>query len=357
MKTTKYFAGTVGVVFCSALLVLLTGYAANGEGPRADGAYVTIQTTSDFYEPLSSYGQWQVVGSYGRCWIPGGVAVGWSPYSNGYWQYTDAGWYWATDEPWGWATYHYGSWDMSPQYGWYWVPQTQWAPAWVSWREGGGYVGWAPMGPSGRAEGSGGTPRGYVFVQERSFLDPVSPTTVIVNTTVINKTAVNKGPGTAVIEQASGRKVQPVAVRQLRSQDEAKIVAKRPTATPTVNSEKAVPTPTGIQAEKTIPAPAPQPVEKRAVTTAAPQPAATQNDSQQADDQKRAAKLSEENVARQEKAAQAQPEKIKPVPAPVEFKPETRPDAKVEPKPEPDRPVAAQEPADHKSDKDEKKQD
>jgi hypothetical protein len=70
------------------------------------------------------------------------------PYSEGYWQRTEAGWYWVSAEPWAWATYHYGRWDLSADFGWYWVPQIQWAPAWVSWHSGGGYIGWAPLYPS-----------------------------------------------------------------------------------------------------------------------------------------------------------------------------------------------------------------
>ena len=171
MNGTKHLAGKVGFVLCSALVAALTGCTTYVERPRdggayyepsgqGDAAYAEIRTESDFYEPLSPYGRWEVVGSYGRCWIPGGVVAGWSPYSNGYWQRTDAGWYWASNEPWGWATYHYGRWDSSPQFGWYWVPQTQWAPAWVSWRQGGGYVGWAPLGPSVRVVAT----RGYQFI-------------------------------------------------------------------------------------------------------------------------------------------------------------------------------------------------
>ena len=30
-------------------------------------------------------------------------------------------------------------------YGWVWVPGYEWGPAWVSWRTGGDYVGWAPL--------------------------------------------------------------------------------------------------------------------------------------------------------------------------------------------------------------------
>ena len=347
MNEIKHLAGIVGFGFCSVVVGALTGCTTYAERPgeggayyepsgQADASYAEIRTESDFYEPLSPYGRWEVVGSYGRCWIPGGVDAGWSPYSNGYWQSTDAGWYWASDEPWGWATYHYGRWDSSPQYGWYWVPQTHWAPAWVSWRQGGGYVGWAPLSPSGRGvvtvNRRGASPGGYVFVEERRFLEPVRPTTIIVNNTAINKTVINKGPGTAVIEQASGRKMQAVPVRQLRSKEEAKIVAKHPTPPPA--SPKAVSTPVHNQAEKAPPAREPRQVEKPAVTTAQPQPPAARNQVRQADEQSRAAKLDEEKRAQQEKARATESKKQQPVPAAVEAKAETKPEARHEAKPE-----------------------
>src|SRR5579871_5164251 len=237
MNGTKHFIGKVGFALCATLLGMLTGYTTYAADVSV-GVFLLIHTANDFHEPLSPYGRWQVVGSYGSCWIPGGVDSGWSPYSNGYWQQTDGGWYWDSDEPWAWATYHYGGWDFDSQFGWYWVPQTTWAPAWVSWREGGGYVGWAPLGPSGRAivevNINGGTPRGYVFVQERQFLQPVSARTVIVDKVTINKTVINqKGPATTVIEKASGQKIQAVPVRDLRNKEEAKVVAKRPASTST----------------------------------------------------------------------------------------------------------------------------
>jgi len=50
-------------------------------------------------------------------------------------------------EPWGWATYHYGRWVNLDGTGWCWVPGYTWAPAWVSWRYGDGYCGWAPLPP------------------------------------------------------------------------------------------------------------------------------------------------------------------------------------------------------------------
>jgi hypothetical protein len=232
---------------------------------------VSIRTEDDFYEPLSPYGRWEVVGAYGRCWIPGRVEANWRPYSNGYWQRTDAGWYWASDEPWAWATYHYGRWDLSAQLGWYWVPQTQWAPAWVSWHSGGGYVGWAPLYPSARFARSGSlemdvrviSPRAYVFVEERHFLEPVRRSAVVVNNTtiinktvnitnikVVNNTVINEGPRTQIIEQASGQKVQAVPVRELRRKQEAEVVARQRIATPArENKEGNVQTPIRSKAE------------------------------------------------------------------------------------------------------------
>src|SRR5882672_9188072 len=168
MNKTKRSCGGVGLVLCSTLAVALSGCTTYVEHQPARTVYVpphvaepppavvtqvevpvvVIQTESDFYEPLSPHGEWVVIGSYGRCWRPARVEVGWRPYCHGNWQRTDAGWYWVSDEPWAWATYHCGRWDFADQYGWYWVPQTRWVPAWVSWYEGGGYVGWAPLQPS-----------------------------------------------------------------------------------------------------------------------------------------------------------------------------------------------------------------
>ena len=93
------------------------------------------------------------------------------------------------------------------------------APAWVSWREGAGYVGWAPLPPAARISVSGSIEGGetviaprFVYVEERHLLEPVRPTTVIVNNTtvinktvnitkikIVNKTVVNEGPRTEIV--------------------------------------------------------------------------------------------------------------------------------------------------------------
>jgi hypothetical protein len=209
---------------------------------------VVIQAEADFYEPLAPYGRWVEVPGYGRCFVPGGVAADWRPYANGHWEHTEAGWFWVSDEPWAWATYHYGRWDSSPEFGWYWIPQTQWAPAWVAWRRGGGYTGWAPLPPPRLERGArvevdvnAIAPRSYVFVEERHFTEAHRPATVIINntqivnqtviinnTTVVNRTVVNAGPAVADIERSTGRAVPVAAGKDLRGVAEAPVAARHP---------------------------------------------------------------------------------------------------------------------------------
>jgi hypothetical protein len=215
--------------------------------PPAPAPVVVIQAESDFYEPLSPHGRWVVVPGYGYSWVPARVETGWRPYSDGYWQRTDAGWYWMSEEPWGWATYHYGRWDWNVQFGWFWVPQTQWAPAWVCWREGGGYVGWAPLRPSVSIGVSltsvnyepAFASRAYVFVEHRHMMNRVRPKTVVVNNTtiinktvnitkvnVVNKTVINEGPRPDIIERESGRKIHTVAARDFRHREETAVAGR-----------------------------------------------------------------------------------------------------------------------------------
>ncbi len=79
---------------------------------------------------------------------PSDVDFGWRPYTVGQWNWVEPyGWTWASEEPWGWATYHYGRWTYVDDYGWAWVPGTTWGPAWVAFRYGDPWIGWAPLAP------------------------------------------------------------------------------------------------------------------------------------------------------------------------------------------------------------------
>jgi hypothetical protein len=107
-----------------------------------------------FYDNIGDDGNWVEVADYGYCWQPN-VAVSnrsWRPYTDGYWAFTDVGWTWVSYEDFGWATYHYGRWVRLRGRGWVWVPGREWGPAWVSWRTGGDYVGWAPLPPHSSAD-------------------------------------------------------------------------------------------------------------------------------------------------------------------------------------------------------------
>jgi len=352
MNKPAYLTKKLGIVLCTALL----GYAAQGQpsvSVAVSAPLVEIRAESDFYEPLAPEGEWVVVGSYGRCWRPSHVQSDWRPYCDGSWERTDAGWYWVSDEPWAWATYHYGRWDYADQYGWYWVPQIQWAPAWVSWHEGGGYIGWAPLQPSVSISAHGYvgfnqsriSPRAFVFVKQGQFQDRIRPSVVVVNdTTIINKTktitntkivnkvVINEGPATSEIAKASGRPVPTVAVQELRHKQEAAVVARQP-ARPVASEKTPKPatpvTSEGAQAheKKIVPVTARPEVQKPDATPRTPTSLAPAN------------RVNEGEKAKSVPAhAEPVPEKQRPAP------PEIKPVVKPEIKPEATRPAATREP-------------
>jgi hypothetical protein len=192
-------------------------------------------STDYFHEQLAPYGQWVNHEGSGEVFVPK-VAPGWRPYTAGHWAYTDQGWGWVADEPWGWAAFHYGRWDYAQDVGWAWTPGNVWAPAWVAWRSGGGYLGWAPL-PSaigfnaeeGLVGATGAITAGYfTFVAEQNILHPnidtvILPSTrnviIVSNTTNVTRYAVsshggvfNTGIDVHHIEKVIGRPVPQVRV-------------------------------------------------------------------------------------------------------------------------------------------------
>jgi hypothetical protein len=100
-----------------------------------------------FYDELSPYGNWMSHPQYGSVWSPF-VDRDFQPYAtDGRWVVTEFGNTWVSDYDWGWAPFHYGRWFFDDFRGWLWVPDYEWGPAWVSWRSGGDYYGWTPLGP------------------------------------------------------------------------------------------------------------------------------------------------------------------------------------------------------------------
>ncbi|HZE89230.1 MAG TPA: DUF6600 domain-containing protein [Verrucomicrobiae bacterium] len=187
-----------------------------------------------FYSNLSPHGTWQVSAQYGRVWRPSVETPGWSPYVDGHWVYTDLGWSWVSDYPWGAIPYHYGTWVADPESGWVWVPGYTWAPAWVTFRSGPDYVGWAPVAPGFNVGVSVGlavpVASSFVFVSCHDFLSPslhgsVIPysratgvytnTRVVNNLTVRNNVVVNRGLDVTTIARASGRRVEAVPIERV----------------------------------------------------------------------------------------------------------------------------------------------
>lgn len=135
---------------------------------------------STFEGTLSPYGTWLDDAEFGYVWVPDPVVVGvgFRPYlSAGQWAYTEHGYFWVSDHSWGWVTFHYGRWVDSARWGWVWVPGARYSPAWVEWRYGGGFLGWAPARPSfhwrgGVAYWVEAPPASYVFVHSSAVFAP-----------------------------------------------------------------------------------------------------------------------------------------------------------------------------------------
>ena len=227
------------LLFVFTLIVLLLPFL-----PQAKSQDVSV----DFFYNNLNGGSWIEVGDYGYCWQPDIVASdpSWRPYADGYWAYTDLGWTWVSYEDWGWATYHYGRWVRLADYGWVWRPGYEWGPAWVSWRFGGGYCGWAPLPPetevvyesrplTGQLDVEFDIgPAYYNFVDVRYIGEPVlrsrivdvnqnityiNQTVNVTNITYKNKTVYNYGPDLNVVNQYSSRPVQKLKLERQTNVD------------------------------------------------------------------------------------------------------------------------------------------
>src|SRR5262249_2892295 len=128
---------------------------------------------------LDPYGAWRRSRRFGEVWIPANLSRDWRPYTVGHWVYTDDyGWYWVADDQeadWGWITYHYGRWDLDPDEGWVLIPKNVWGPAWVVWRYGDDYCGWAPEPPDQFVDEVDDTPTYWNFVSASDLIAPAIP--------------------------------------------------------------------------------------------------------------------------------------------------------------------------------------
>ena len=206
-----------------SLIAFLIMLAAPNMSKAQEGGYVSDQ---EFYDELDPYGTWVNDPQYGNVWIPD-AEDNFRPYATrGHWVVTDYGNTWVSDYSWGWAPFHYGRWRYDDYYGWEWIPGHEWAPAWVSWRHGGGYYGWAPLQPGISISISFGNsyrvpdnywvcaPQAYInrpniynyYVPQTRVVNVINRTTIINNTYVNNNRTYITGPRINEIRQVTNNR-------------------------------------------------------------------------------------------------------------------------------------------------------
>ncbi len=222
--------------------ILTLGSVRNTASSQQVGVSITYQ---DFYDGLSPYGEWMDYPEYGYVWRPSGIHD-FVPYSTGgRWVWTDEyDWMWASDYDWGWAPFHYGRWFHDPFYGWMWVPGYEWSPAWVAWRDGGDYYGWAPIRPGIHIGvnfnfGSYNPPVDYWSFAPRRHITSIrlgsyimprrQNVTIINNTTIINNygrrggnNTFVTGPRRAEVERYTGR-IRPINFREANAPGRSRV--------------------------------------------------------------------------------------------------------------------------------------
>ncbi len=239
MKRTK----TLGITLIGLAVGLLSGCASSAQYGQSRSPYPPSQDQrqrdydqpgydqygydepydGDFYDDLRPHGQWVRTPEYGMVWIPN-VEAGFQPYAtNGRWVVTQFGNTWVSDYNWGWAPFHYGRWYQDRFRGWAWVPGRDWGPAWVSWRSGGGYYGWAPLGPGMNINVNVNiapdywmfVPQNYISsprlssycVSRRQVVNVYQNTTIINNVYRVNNRSYAYGPRRDELERVTRQRV------------------------------------------------------------------------------------------------------------------------------------------------------
>ena len=212
----SYFA-----VIRTSVLVALFSLMFN-KSSIADDVHAGI-SFQVFYDELMPYGDWVGHPVHGYVWVPY-AEPGFQPYAtNGYWVMSTYGNTWVSNYDWGWAPFHYGRWYFDDYLGWAWVPGYEWGPAWVNWRTGGNYYGWAPLMPGVGIHVSVNIPTNYwvfvpkrrlisrniynYYVPRRNVVNIYNQTTIINNTYVYNNQTYVSGPARREVERVTRRSV------------------------------------------------------------------------------------------------------------------------------------------------------
>ena len=223
LKTTALVLGLFALLAGTTTLARAQGYEESYQDDGYNTGNVSLQT---FYDELSPYGTWIQDPQYGYVWRPDVDQNEFRPYyTNGRWAMTEYGNTWVSNYDWGWAPFHYGRWVINSYRQWIWLPDTNWGPAWVDWRSGEGYYGWAPMAPSININLSFGRrysvpefcwnfiPQANIYINTFPRYDYgrnnvyIRNTTIINNTYVYNRRSYYGGPRLEDIRRATNRNV------------------------------------------------------------------------------------------------------------------------------------------------------
>lgn len=219
--------GTRWLGFFALGLVMLSSMIAPKKAEASINRGVSFQI---FYDELAPYGDWVRDARHGYIWLPA-VEQDFHPYGTaGHWAMTEFGNTWVSYYDWGWAPFHYGRWYFDDYFqSWAWVPGYDWGPAWVNWRTGGGYYGWAPLGPGAFINVNIGLPAFHwvflprhriyhhyayrYYAPHRTRVRIYNNTTIINNTYVYNNQTYVTGPSRSELRQVTGRNVPVYQVR------------------------------------------------------------------------------------------------------------------------------------------------
>lgn len=169
-----------------------------------------------------------------------------TPYLNGQWVYTDEGWYFKANTPQEDLTTHYGRWTRDDNLGWVWLPGKTFAPAWVDWRQNEDYVAWTPIPPATYIENGAVNIKEeinenrYTIVEKKSMMEPsvykyryqyvenknkimIKEMTKSDGVMIKEKTVINKGPDVTDIEKKTGKKIEVVKVKKVKTKEESGI--------------------------------------------------------------------------------------------------------------------------------------
>ncbi len=169
-----------------------------------------------------------------------------TPYLNGQWVYTDEGWYFKANTPQEDLTSHYGRWSKDEELGWVWLPGKTYSPAWVDWRQNDDYVAWAPVPPGTYIENDAVNVKEqinenrYTIVEKKNMTEPsvykyryqyvenknkimIKEMTKTDGVMIKEKTVINKGPDVSDIEKKSGKKIETVKIKKVKTKEESGI--------------------------------------------------------------------------------------------------------------------------------------